>query len=233
MDHRIRLANHGTTRLADPAAWEWADQAACTTANPDLFFGPDEEPKDARRAREKAAARICAGCPARAACLELALTRPEPHGVWGGASENARRHRRHTRLQNGTLTRPKPLGRRRKTTRTTPPRTPQVDVTGTRRRLQALAVLGYGPVIIARHLNDTISPHQLVRLRQREHGTAPAHVADQLARLYPQLTQPLTSPDATRVTRAATQRGWDGPPAWAGLDIDNPATRPHTAAAAA
>lgn len=49
---------------------------ACRSA-PDLFFA--ESP--ALLARAKA---LCADCPLRRACLEGALERGEPWGVWGG-----------------------------------------------------------------------------------------------------------------------------------------------------
>ncbi len=37
------------------------------------------------------ARRICADCPYRAACLDLALQRREAYGMWGGKSPNERR----------------------------------------------------------------------------------------------------------------------------------------------
>lgn len=44
----------------------------------ELFFS--ERPADL-----EAAKRLCADCPLRAECLEGALSRREPWGVWGGA----------------------------------------------------------------------------------------------------------------------------------------------------
>ena len=40
------------------------------------------------------AKRICAGCEVRAECLEYALNRPEPTGIWGGATDRERRQLR-------------------------------------------------------------------------------------------------------------------------------------------
>ena len=57
----------------------WQDAAACRAA-PDaseLFFS--EEIQDIAAAK-----RICAQCPVIAECLEGALHRAEPCGVWGG-----------------------------------------------------------------------------------------------------------------------------------------------------
>jgi WhiB family redox-sensing transcriptional regulator len=47
------------------------------TEDPELFFA--EAPADVETAKA-----LCKGCRARAACLEGALERREPWGVWGG-----------------------------------------------------------------------------------------------------------------------------------------------------
>ncbi|MDO5495545.1 MAG: WhiB family transcriptional regulator [bacterium] len=47
------------------------------SANPDLWFA--EGAADLARAQE-----LCGACPLRAACLQGALERAEPWGVWGG-----------------------------------------------------------------------------------------------------------------------------------------------------
>ena len=49
----------------------------CHTADPEIFFSEDM----ATIARAKSA---CGGCPMKAACLDGALSRNEPCGVWGG-----------------------------------------------------------------------------------------------------------------------------------------------------
>jgi len=49
----------------------------CHTADPELFFSDADS--------EIAAAKsLCSACPMRTACLEGALSRSEPCGVWGG-----------------------------------------------------------------------------------------------------------------------------------------------------
>ncbi|MEM7322545.1 MAG: WhiB family transcriptional regulator [Actinomycetota bacterium] len=65
----------GTDEMTD----NWEDLAACrTVANAaDMFFS--EELSDI-----VAAKRICAECPVIAPCLEGAIRRAEPCGVWGG-----------------------------------------------------------------------------------------------------------------------------------------------------
>lgn len=54
-----------------------SQSALACLADPDLFFA--ESPGGVHRAKQ-----LCAGCPARAACLAGALDRAEPWGVWGG-----------------------------------------------------------------------------------------------------------------------------------------------------
>jgi WhiB family transcriptional regulator, redox-sensing transcriptional regulator len=49
----------------------------CRSHDPDLWFA--ESPAELERAKQ-----LCAGCPIQAACLDGALTRREPWGVWGG-----------------------------------------------------------------------------------------------------------------------------------------------------
>ncbi len=60
---------------------EWLrDQARCNDRTGNLvtlFFS--EQLDDIARAKA-----ICAECPVRASCLEGALARREPYGVWGG-----------------------------------------------------------------------------------------------------------------------------------------------------
>ncbi len=57
----------------------WRDLAACRLVDEagDLFFS--EELQDIADAK-----RICLGCPVIAECLEGAVARAEPCGVWGG-----------------------------------------------------------------------------------------------------------------------------------------------------
>jgi len=66
-----------------PAAAEWQRDAACAADGPaanamlDLFFSEE-------LAEIATAKRICAECPVMAKCLEGAMERREPWGVWGG-----------------------------------------------------------------------------------------------------------------------------------------------------
>jgi WhiB family redox-sensing transcriptional regulator len=49
----------------------------CRSTDPDLWFA--ESPADVETAKG-----LCAPCPLRAQCLDGALARREPWGVWGG-----------------------------------------------------------------------------------------------------------------------------------------------------
>jgi WhiB family redox-sensing transcriptional regulator len=72
---------------------DWQAQAACTGADPDLFF-PDrgELALDAKA--------VCAGCPVREHCLAHALQFHEDHGVWGGTTPTERRRLRRSRARH-------------------------------------------------------------------------------------------------------------------------------------
>jgi hypothetical protein len=56
-------------------------QALCAQADPDTWF-PE------KGGNPSAAQRICAGCPIRERCLEVALENGETQGVWGGMCGN-------------------------------------------------------------------------------------------------------------------------------------------------
>ncbi|MEU9076647.1 WhiB family transcriptional regulator [Kitasatospora sp. NPDC048538] len=99
------LLNGGATRtphlMARPAATVLAEYtpdgagdlrgAACRGVDTDLFYPEvDDDTEDLEAAlaaaewSERRARMICARCPVRAMCLELALQRREPAGIFGG-----------------------------------------------------------------------------------------------------------------------------------------------------
>jgi len=62
----------------------WMADALCAQADPDRWFpNKGEKTADVKR--------ICAKCDVRLECLRYALDRNEPHGIYGGMSENERR----------------------------------------------------------------------------------------------------------------------------------------------
>jgi WhiB family redox-sensing transcriptional regulator len=83
------------TAVADQAGEDTA--LPCYVVDPDLFFA--ESPADVERAKA-----LCVDCPLRPACLDGALERREPWGVWGGELV----------LQGVVVPRKRPRGRPRK-----------------------------------------------------------------------------------------------------------------------
>jgi WhiB family redox-sensing transcriptional regulator len=67
---------------ADPTVW--ADRAACSEADPELFFSGEDDD-------QKVALLLCEGCPVREPCLRFAVLDGQMHGVWGGTLEPRRR----------------------------------------------------------------------------------------------------------------------------------------------
>jgi WhiB family transcriptional regulator, redox-sensing transcriptional regulator len=69
----------------------------CRANDPELFFA--ETPADVERAKS-----LCTACPVRIACMNGALERREPWGVWGGELF----------VQGAVVARKRPRGRPRK-----------------------------------------------------------------------------------------------------------------------
>jgi WhiB family redox-sensing transcriptional regulator len=69
----------------------WQRSAACRGPESVVFYPPTaNETRLQRELRESRAKVICAGCPVRAPCLDHALDIMEPHGIWGGLTEQER-----------------------------------------------------------------------------------------------------------------------------------------------
>lgn len=68
--------------------WRW--RSSCLDADPELFFGPDEESLPARQIREDAATAVCMTCPVLTHCAMWSLSTAIPYGVWGGLGEDER-----------------------------------------------------------------------------------------------------------------------------------------------
>ena len=68
---------------------EWYPQAKCNPINPKSVGKPDffsENEQDVQEAKN-----FCYGCPTKNPCLDKALEKREPVGVWGGATEKERK----------------------------------------------------------------------------------------------------------------------------------------------
>lgn len=65
----------------------WATEAACRTANPDLFHPTVH----ATFADIRTAKAICQQCPVIEQCLTYALDQDDHFGIWGGLDDRERR----------------------------------------------------------------------------------------------------------------------------------------------
>lgn len=68
---------------------DWREQAACLSADPELFF-PVGNTGSALDQIERAKA-VCARCPVTEMCLQYAMDTNQDYGVWGGLNEDERR----------------------------------------------------------------------------------------------------------------------------------------------
>lgn len=75
---------------------DWRCQAACRDTDPDLFF-PVGSTGLALEQIESAKV-VCQACNSQADCLEFALATNQDSGIWGGTSEEERRHMRRLRV---------------------------------------------------------------------------------------------------------------------------------------
>jgi len=106
---------------------------------------------------------------------------------------------------------------------TSPPADPHhVDATGTRRRLQALRVIGHRRYDLAAALGMT--DDRVKHITNGKTRRVPKHEADAIARLYRRLS---TIPGPSQQTATiARDKGWHGPLDWEA--IDDPACQPET-----
>lgn len=79
------------------ADYTWRDQATCRDTDPELFF-PIGTTGQALLQIAKAKS-VCCQCPVTVECLEFALETNQDTGIWGGNSEDERRHMRRTAAQ--------------------------------------------------------------------------------------------------------------------------------------
>lgn len=78
-----------TDESKEGTAW-WHAQALCAGIDADLFFGERGDSTEEAKA-------VCRRCPVREPCLEYAMERNEPFGVWGGYSYRGRKNLRSKR----------------------------------------------------------------------------------------------------------------------------------------
>lgn len=98
--------------------------------------------------------------------------------------------------------------------------TGRADLTGTRRRLRALAAIGWSQAAIAAHLG--VAPRTILRLRSASHPISAAH-RELVRALYGQLQHVTPAgPDARQARRWAARAGWPPPAAWDDDTMDDP-----------
>ena len=103
--HDTAQSTYGPASLAPASLGSLHDEAGkvdtawlpCRVNNPELWFA--ESPSDVEYAKA-----LCTDCPVRSLCLDGALERREPWGVWGGQLF----------LQGEVIPRKRPRGRPRK-----------------------------------------------------------------------------------------------------------------------
>lgn len=102
-----------------------------------------------------------------------------------------------------------------------------IDGSGTRRRLQALTVMGWSPPELALRLG--MNEQSVLRLRNSSTARRVLPATYGAVRdLYDQLWN-RRSPGlhSQRLTNLALRKGWHPPLAWDDDEIDNPAAKPH------
>ncbi|WP_406324422.1 WhiB family transcriptional regulator [Streptomyces niveus] len=70
--------------------FDWHEDAACASVDPEVFFPGSGQPV-------RPAVQICMGCPVLRQCADHAVER-ETHGVWGGLTERDRQRLRGARV---------------------------------------------------------------------------------------------------------------------------------------
>lgn len=68
---------------------DYRDRARCRNEDPELFYPLGEGRAFTEQIAE--AKEVCGACPVRAECLEDALARREPDGIWGALTADERR----------------------------------------------------------------------------------------------------------------------------------------------
>lgn len=220
----IKADRKGRLPVADARVWQWQDHAACAGMDLGLFYGPSGERETGRFVREQQALAVCHRCAVLTECRTSALQYPpgDQHGVQGGMTADQRRveRRNDMRRVNSVVVHEKRVATGSRSRR------PMVDATGTRRRLQALAMVGHGTVIIARRIGDLVHPSYLNSARNGDTDRVREDVAEALAGVYPLLAQEPPVKNSNGVAEAAYEHGWAAPDEWTGQDLDDPTARP-------
>jgi hypothetical protein len=156
------------------------------------------------------AQRICkVSCPVREKCEEAGRT--ERHGIWGGVYRSEEKGKQ--------------------AAREAPVHRVMVSALGTRRRLQALASVGWASkdvsVDIRRYTGLIINPNKLDLVRAGDEPEVPKDVAAAVVRAVKHLgNRTGTGIIATTLMAEAHSLGWPTPRQWAKLDFEDPEVHP-------
>lgn len=103
-----------------------------------------------------------------------------------------------------------------------------IDGTGTRRRMRAMAAVGWSLAYQARRLGRDTSNY--TRILNKEDVPVEVVTMRAIADLYTELcAKPVPQGHyADRIRRRAADEGWPGPDAWDNATIDDPASQPNT-----
>lgn len=69
---------------------EWRETARCKELDPELFFPVGTN--GAAMVQIETAKSVCVSCDVREVCLSYALESNQEYGIWGGTTEEERRH---------------------------------------------------------------------------------------------------------------------------------------------
>ena len=97
-----------------------------------------------------------------------------------------------------------------------------IDATGSRRRLQALAVMGHGAAAV--HEASGLGTHHWDYIVKKATTVRPA-TAERVTAAYDELWD---KPGSLRIAKRARAQGWLGPLDWDDDAIDDPAAEPAT-----
>lgn len=164
-------------------------------------------PESINEYKAQQAIKVCRRCPVQRECREAGKT--ESYGIWGGVMAKASK-----------VERPAPI---------------YVARTGTVRRLQALAVLGWTSkdvsADIRRYTGTRTNPMLLDAVRNGdEYASVTDEVAENVARAFKHLKGTMNSgTSAATAIGFAESRGWVGPYRWRGIDMDDEQAVPRAA----
>lgn len=99
-----------------------------------------------------------------------------------------------------------------------------VDATGSRRRLQALAVMGWPYRVMAERIGE-LCPESVALVMSGSTRTVRAGTASLIARAYDEMWA--TPGPSARSASLARRKGWVPPLGWDDETLDDPAARPH------